>query len=285
MADDSKDQKKINRRKFLKRALYGGVGACAVLGAYPFVEAGRVRVTRRTIPVANLPPAFAGTTVGLLSDIHHGLWVGLDFVRDIVRQANLLGADVFALTGDYVYRGAGYIDPCIGELSKLRAEQGVYAVLGNHDYWDGASRTRAALKRGGIREIKNTGVWLERGGARLRLCGVDDLWEGKQDLDAALADCTDRDAAVLLSHNPDYVEEIRDPRVGLVLSGHTHGGQVNVPFLGPPLVPSRYGQKYASGLVKTPHTQVYVSRGLGTISIPIRFNCRPEIVLVELAAA
>ena len=282
MKTDDGTKKKISRRKFLRRILYGGVGACAALGGYPFLEARWVRISRRQISVPMLPPEFTGTTVALLTDIHHGPFLSIGRVKAMVDDANALDADIVALGGDYVYRGPQYIEPCIAEFARLRAKLGVYAVLGNHDHWESAPRTRAALKEAGIPEIANTGVWLANSGARLRFCGVDDLWEGTQNLDTALGDCGEGDAAILLSHNPDYAEEIRDRRVRLILSGHTHGGQVNIPFVGAPIVPSKYGEKYAQGLVKTAYTQVYVSRGLGTIAPPVRFNCRPEIVLIQL---
>lgn len=134
-----------------------------------------------------------------------------------------------------------------------------------------------------IVEMTNSGVWLERRGARLRLSGVGDFWEDVQDLDQALGDTEPSETAILLSHNPDFVENLTDRRVGLVLSGHTHGGQVVLPIVGAPRVPSSYGQKYLHGLVKTPHTQVFVTRGLGTVTLPVRFCCRPEVMLITLA--
>ena len=118
--------------------------------------------------------------------------------------------------------------------------------------------------------------------ARLRICGVGDLWTDRQDLKTALGDATPGDAVLLLSHNPDFVETIRDRRVGLVLSGHTHGGQIVLPGYGAPVVPSRYGQKYLYGLVQGPCCQVFVTRGVGTVTPPVRFLCRPEIVLITL---
>ena len=276
------EEKKTTRRRFLKRLVYSGLGGCVVLGVYPFIEARFYSVTRVRINVPYLPAAFRGTQIALLSDIHHGPHFGIGFVESIVRDTNELRADIVALCSDYVHRDPKYIEPCIAELAKLRSRLGVFAVLGNHDFWESAPRTRAALRDAGITEVTNSGVWLERAGARLRICGVDDFWEGTQDIDAALDDCSETEAAILLSHNPDYVEDIRDQRAGLVLSGHTHGGQVDIPFIGPPVVPSRYGKKYVSGLVKTPHTQVYVSKGLGGITPPARFNCRPEIVVITL---
>jgi uncharacterized protein len=142
--------------------------------------------------------------------------------------------------------------------------------------------SRTALAKAKIPDLSNTGVWIERAGARLRICGVGDLWTDHQELAAALGDATESDAVLLLSHNPDFVETIRDRRVGLVLSGHTHGGQIIVPSYGAPIVPSRYGQKYLHGLVKGPHCPVFVTRGVGTVIPPIRFLCRPEVVLITL---
>jgi hypothetical protein len=113
---------------------------------------------------------------------------------------------------------------------------------------------------------------------------VDDLWLGAPDLAAALGDCRPADACLLVSHNPDFAETLTDPRVGLVLSGHTHGGQVVFPGAGAPFVPSRYGRKYLHGLVRAPETLVYVSRGLGTSGAPVRFCSRPEINLLTLTA-
>ena len=189
------------------------------------------------------------------------------------------------------WHGAGYaaalpesaaITPGIEELGKLKAVLGRYAVWGNHDNWVSRSVSRAVLSNVGLSDLTNTGVWLERGCARLRVCGVGDLWTDHQNLDAALGDAGEGDAVLLLSHNPDFVETLCDRRVGLVLSGHTHGGQVIVPGYGAPIVPSRYGQKYLYGLVQGPCCRVFVTCGVGTITPPVRFLCRPEVVLITL---
>jgi predicted MPP superfamily phosphohydrolase len=132
-----------------------------------------------------------------------------------------------------------------------------------------------------VAELTNRGAWVRRGSARFLVAGVDDLWTGRADAEAALAEARPEDACLLVSHNPDLAESLRDPRVGLVLSGHTHGGQVVFPG-GAPFVPSRYGQKYLHGLVRAPEALVYVSRGLGTSGLPVRFCSRPEINLITL---
>ena len=278
----------MNRRKLLKVAGLASLGSITTGAIYPFLEAKWCRVVRRTIALRNLPGPFRGITVALLADIHHGPFVPLAYLRHVVSMTNALKPDVVALVGDYVHRHDIYIAPAIEELGKLTATLGRFAVRGNHDNQDYYGRrsfrwhSQAALAEVRVPDLNNTGVWIERGSSRFRICGVGDLWTDHQDLDAALDDATERDAVLLLSHNPDYVETIRDSRIGLTLSGHTHGGQVVVPGYGAPLVPSRYGQKYLHGLVKGPCCPVFVTRGVGTVTPPVRFLCRPEVVLITL---
>ena len=218
------------------------------------------------------------------SDIHHGPFTNLDYVTSVVRTTLALQPDLVVLGGDYSLRERKYIRPCLDVFAALRAPMGVYGVLGNHDYWHGEGDTKEGLKAAKVTELTNAGVWLKRGSDRVRLAGVDDLWTGRVDVRAALGDATRNDACLLVSHNPDLAETLRDPRVGLVLSGHTHGGQVVFPTGGVPWIPSRYGQKYLRGLVEAPETRVYVSRGLGTSGVPVRIGSRPEINLITLTA-
>ncbi len=256
-----------------------------VLGvAYTLMEAKWLGVNRITLTVPNLPAPFKGKKIAFLADLHHGPYVPIAYIRHAVAMTNALEPDLIALGGDYPHRGLQYVVPCIYELSRLRAPLGVYAILGNHDHYDGIQpHVSATLRAARIPELTNRGHWIEADGARLWLCGVGDYWRDVQDLPAALDGTTTSDAVILLSHNPDYVEEIRDPRVGMVLAGHTHGGQVNIPIIGPPVIPSIYGRKYAQGLVQGPVAPVFVSRGIGTIIPPMRLFCRPEIVLITLA--
>jgi uncharacterized protein len=273
----------MNRRKMLKIVAGTSVGAMAMGGAaYPFLEARWCRVLRTTVGVPKLPTPFVGTTIAFLSDVHHGPHLSASYVRQAVALANALRPDIVALGGDYVERHRRYIAPGIAALGKLRARFGRFAVLGNHDVWEGRAESQAALAEAGITEVTNTGVWLERDGARLRIGGVGDLWTDRQDPSAAIGNATDRDAVILLSHNPDYAEKLNDPRVGLMLSGHTHGGQVVLPGLGAPIVPSAYGEKYLHGLVQGPSCRVFITRGVGTVSIPVRFRCQPEVALLTL---
>lgn len=272
----------MDRRKFFKIAGVTALGSVTAVGIYPFLEAKWCRLARRTITLPNLPPMFRGMTLAFISDVHHGPFVPLAYVRDIVEIANSLEPDLVLLTGDYVSRHPRYIEPGIEALGKLKARIGRFAVLGNHDHWEGAPAVRHALAEAGISLTDNMGFWLDRQGDRLRICGVGDLWTDRQDPQSALGDATTHDAVIMLSHNPDYAETIRDRRVGLILSGHTHGGQVVMPGFGAPIVPSRYGQKYLHGLVQGPSCQVFITRGAGTVGPPVRFLCRPEIVQITL---
>lgn len=272
----------MNRRTFFKTT-----AACALAGAtaatcYGFAEAGGFQITRPTLPVANLPLAFDGMRVAFLTDLHHGPYTDLAQLTSAVRSTLSLQPDLILLGGDYCLREAKYIRPLFEVLRNLSAPLGVFGVLGNHDYALGPEETRREMRRAGIRELTNDGVWLTRGGERIRLAGVDDLWWGKPDAEVAVGDATPTDACVLVSHNPDFAESLNDPRVGLVLSGHTRGGQVALPGMVNPFIASRYGNKYAQGVVEAPAVRVYVSRGLGSIGVPVRYNCPPELTLLTL---
>jgi uncharacterized protein len=269
----------MNRRRWIKRA---AIGSVLLGGVYPFLEAKWCRLKQRTVRLSNLPRPFEGTTIAFLSDVHHGPFVPRGYVRSIVAMTNALKPDIIALGGDYCHDGPRYIAPVHEDLSGLKAPMGRFAVLGNHDHKDGYKESVQGLEAAGIPLLRNKGVWVEKGLARLRIGGVGDLWCDTQNVDRAVGDATADDAVILLSHNPDVAETLDDRRVGLMLSGHTHGGQVVLPFFGAPRVPSAYGQKYLHGLVRAPSCDVFVSRGVGTISPPVRLFCRPEIVLLTL---
>jgi uncharacterized protein len=269
----------MNRRRWLRRA---AIGSVLVGSAYPFLEAKWCRLNRVVAELPNLPAPFEGTTIAFLSDVHHGPFVPRAYVRSVVEMTNRLRPDIVALGGDYCHSGTRFIAPALEELGLLKAPMGRFAVLGNHDHWDGYKESVEGLEEARIPLLRNSGTWVEKGGARLRIGGVGDLWTDKQNVKAALDDATGRDAVILLSHNPDLAESLVDDRVGLMLSGHTHGGQVVVPFFGAPCVPSAFGQKYLRGMVEGPRCRVFVSRGAGTISPPVRLFCRPEVVLITL---
>jgi len=273
----------MTRRKFLrlslKAALVTGTSGSLLTLAATFA----CSVNRRDITLAGIPPAFDGFRVALLSDFHHSPWVSANYIRDVVGLTNSLQPDLIALTGDYVHRGKQWVPGLMRELASLRARNGVVGVLGNHDHYENATGTvRDGLHQAGIADLTNRGITLQRGGETLHIAGVGDYWREEQKLHRALAESNRPESVLLLSHNPDYVERIRDDRVGLVLSGHTHGGQCVFPIIGAPILPSRYGQKYASGLCQGPVAKVFVTRGVGTAFPPIRFGCPAEVALLTL---
>lgn len=278
----------ISRRTFFRRVGQTGkvlaAGGALTLG-YGLWEPSHIRVRRQTVPVPNLPPPFAGKTVAVLADLHHGPLVGLPFIHEAVAKANALNPDLVALVGDFAHKGMQtdvQLPPCLGALSELRAPLGVFAVPGNHDMQNAGRVYRDDIAKTPLTDLTNRHVRLTIDGAELWVAGVDDLYWGQPSLRHALAGLPTGAAVVLLCHNPDYAEDVPDPRVGLMLSGHLHGGQIYLPGLGSSWLPSKYGDKYRCGLVRGPASNVFVSRGLGEAGIPIRLNAPPEINLLTL---
>ena len=286
----------LTRRRVLRHGTTALAAAAAAVGGYAlFVEPRWFRVTRRTFPVTGLPPQLQGLRIVHLTDIHLGPWMSLGHVREVVRATNALNPDLVLLTGDFVHESPVYIRPVADALAALRPTIEAVGVLGNHDWWEDGPQVRQELTRAGIRMIDNARCLLRpnrtlsddtnashNGG--LCLAGVGDLWEDRQHYDAVLGDLPTALPRLLLSHNPDVAEEpgLRPHRVDLMLSGHTHGGQVWVPGLGTPVVPSRFGQKYAHGLVQGPACPVFISSGIGMAVLPLRLRVPPEIAVIEL---
>ena len=275
----------MNRRLFLRNTAAAGAAVALPVAAtgYGFAEATHLHIDRQTLTLPRLPAALRGKTVAFVTDIHRGPFVSQADVANVVRTTMALAPDLIVLGGDYSHRDGKYIAPCFDLLAMLDAPLGVYGVLGNHDYRHGLAESKSGMRAAKVTELTNRGVPLTLNGETLHLCGVDDLWHGRVDVSAALAGVRPQDACLLVSHNPDVAETLTDRRVGLVLSGHTHGGQVVVPGYGAPLVPSRYGRKYAHGHCQAPETQVYVCAGTGMSVLPVRIGCRPEIAQITLA--
>jgi hypothetical protein len=278
---------KISRRKFLKFALAGAAGvtgAGATAGAFSF-DTYDLKVSHSAVPIKGLPKEFDGFRIAHLTDLHNGPGIKLDYLSRAIDVASSLAPDLFVLTGDYVTAQEVYIRPVMKLIEKLSAPYGKLAVLGNHDHWANAELTRNCLKEAGATEITNTNIILSRAGAQICVAGVGDLWEDSQRLYAAFRGVPEEMPRLLLSHNPDYAEEMPGGyRVDLMISGHTHGGQVVLPLLGAPFAPSRYGQKYCSGMKQGKYCRVYISRGIGCIRA-IRFNCPPELPVLTLIPA
>ncbi|HUT62066.1 MAG TPA: metallophosphoesterase [Phycisphaerae bacterium] len=275
--------RRFSRRTFLKAL--AGTGAAAAAGAAVdalLIEPGWIKVTRPAVRIPSLPSAWDGATVAVLTDFHRGRLIGIEHIREAVELANEARPDVIALLGDYVSRADAITEEYGKLLGKLQAPLGVFGVLGNHDYWTDAGAVESMLAGAGVRLLTNRSAILRRDGAPLCLAGVDDLWTGKPDVASALAATDPAVPRILLCHNPDYAEQIPPaPRVDVMLCGHTHGGQVKIPFGGRPRLPIQHA-KYAAGWARGPHCPVYTSVGLGMVGIPVRFNCRPELAVLSL---
>ncbi len=272
------------RRSFLRKLGWAAAGVVAGGTAVDVAyERHWVEVTKPRIAVPGLPPAFEGLRICQVTDVHHGPYMALAQVREIVELAVRQVPDIFVITGDLSHRREEYVTPVWRAMKPLRAPEGVFGVMGNHDWWHGIEASREGAREAGIGMLDNRAVPIVRGGSRIWLAGVGDLWEDEQDLAGALRDVPGDEAVILLTHNPDYADEMLDPRVKLMLAGHSHGGQVAPPLLGPVAVPNK--RKYTSGLVKTPNSQIYISRGLGMSTVPFRINCRPELPVFELVRA
>lgn len=269
--------------------IVGGLaGAAAATAVYAtLVEPRWLQRTRPRIHIHGLPRALEGLRIALLTDMHAGSARSLQRVRAAVRLALEAGPDLIALAGDFAADDQPDFDRIFEALEPLEAPLGVYAVPGNHDYNVGIARWRQGLRRHPrIRDLTNRAVRLDVNGARLCVAGVDDFYRGTPRLDF-LPPPTTRDLTVLLAHGPDQAERLRRSAdaVDLVLSGHTHGGQVQLPFVGAPVSSAAHPELYEEGLRRRPWTQVYTSRGIGTVGLPIRFLARPEVAVLELTGA
>lgn len=272
----------ISRRMFMQGFLGSGIAVLSV-GTYSrFLEPRWIELNRVTIKIDKLPQRFEGMTIAQMSDIHHCQYVPKEFIRRCVRKVNALFPDVIVLTGDYVYyqndTTSTFLSPVANELAGLKAKEGVFAVLGNHDNKD---NTFISLSKAGIRVLINEHIPLYRKSDYLFIAGVDDLWRGRMDLDRTLKG-TDDKPKILLAHNPDTIEMMKNKDVDFVISGHTHGGQVNLPLYGPPVIPSKFGVRYTSGLFREGDIMMYVNKGIGLSGFPVRFCARPEITLFTL---
>ena len=268
----------ISRRMFIQGACGYVLGVMSV-GSYScLLEPRWIEIKNISINVHALPKRFEGMTIAQLSDIHHCKYVSREFIKNCVRKVNALSPDIVALTGDFVYGSREFISSVAEELSELKAKEGVFAVLGNHDNKD---ETTGALAEKGIRVLINEHIPLYRKKDYLFIAGVDDLWAGKLNIETTLSG-TDDKPKILLCHNPDAIEKIKHTHVDFVMAGHTHGGQVCLPLYGPPVVYSKFGARYASGLFHEGKTIMYVNKGIGVSNFPIRFFARPEITLFTL---
>jgi len=249
------------------------------------VEPGWVELTPISLTLPHLASEFDGYRIVQISDIHLDIWTPRDRLSQAVEMVNRQSPDLVVITGDFVtYLAGQFAADLVAVLGALASLQVTLAVLGNHDHWTDASVVRQVIAQSGIVELSNAVYTLRRGEAMLHIAGVDDVWERQDRLDLVLAQLPVEGAAILLAHEPDFADvSAATGRFDLQLSGHSHGGQVIIPFRGPPLLPL-HAQKYPVGRYQVGGMVQYTNRGLGMISPPVRFNCRPEIALFTLHA-
>jgi predicted MPP superfamily phosphohydrolase len=251
------------------------------------IEPDSLVVREETIELPNWPGGFENLRVAVLSDLHVGSpYIGAIKLNYIVARVNEGQPDLVVLLGDFMIQGVAggkQVEPeyFAETLKHLHARLGVFAVLGNHDWWYDGPRVRRALEAVGIRVLDDDVLRLERGGDAIWLIGLADAWTNKTDIKGTLARVTDDKPIIALTHNPDLFARIPQ-RVVLTLAGHTHGGQVNLPFVGRLRVPSEFGERYAAGHVVEGNHHLFVTTGVGTSIIPVRFRVPPEIVFLTL---
>lgn len=244
-----------------------------------FAEPFMLTIERRPIFLRRLPKILDGLRMVHLSDLHLGPLTSEAQLRRAIDTANSLEPDIIALTGDYISHERHYAAPCAEIVGRLKARCGVYAVLGNHDHWTDAALITDLFRSEGIKVLINEGMRFEMDGASFWLAGVNDTMVGLEDIPLALAGSSENEMKLLLAHNPIVLRRAARAGIDLVLSGHTHGGQV---ALRDRNGAGRGRRRVLNGLGRQDDTQIYVTRGLGTVILPIRYGCPPEISLLEL---
>jgi len=290
VAERDQQETLLNRRSFLRGAGLVAAGMALYSGEIARHE---ISIPALTIPIRNLPPAFQGFRIVQLSDIHYDEYTEPYFVRRVIDHVNALAPDLVLLTGDYisfaplpVSFARGAMVRCAAALARIACPLRL-AVMGNHDSFLGAPYIRPILDAVDIPLLVNRHVAIERAGQRLWIAGIHDPVTHTPDLDAAIPASPDG-PVLLMSHGPDYADTVlahpRGPLVDLMLAGHSHGGQIRLPFVGALHTPVG-GQKYVEGLFHLGGMQLYVNRGIGTVGLPLRLNCPPEITLFTLQQA
>lgn len=290
----------LTRRKYLQMGAAGAaLGALGMAGDGTILEANRPRLVSIEIPLSRLADSWDGFRIAQLSDIHYDDYFSVVPLRKAIDIVNELEPNLVVVTGDFVTsRGMGShivaveevkaarkaIEPCARLLAQIRASSGIVAVLGNHDVECDTAHIVEVLESHEISVLCNRSVPLERDGKRLWLSGVDDVLRGNPRLELALKGIPAEEAVVLLAHEPDWADYVANHAVDLQLSGHSHGGQIRVPFIGAPYLPA-LARKYPWGLRQIGRLTLYTNVGIGTVMIPTRLNCPPEVTLITLRKA
>jgi predicted MPP superfamily phosphohydrolase len=273
---------KLTRRQTIKTLLVATPIAAAI-DAF-LIEPNLLSITRREITLPRLPPELDGFTIAQLSDFHYKPDKDHDLMVKAVNAVNAEGVDFIALTGDYVTEDSAVMTPLMEHLSRLQSKHGIVATMGNHDGWSNSrDYYRKIFTKAGIPFLINQNTKLDINGTPLHIAGTDYVWLGAPDPVKTLKGIPTDAPVITLVHEPDYFDTMRKVRAtDLQLSGHTHGGQCRVPFIGYTPVKVKYGKNYVYGHYKEGDSQLFVSRGTGTSDIRVRFACPPELVILTL---
>jgi predicted MPP superfamily phosphohydrolase len=291
---NSKSKTPISRRDFLRLIKFMGLEAMLLaIGGGLYMreyEPSWVEVKEVSLKLPRLAKPFSGLRMAQISDLHFGGWMTKEALTDIVQMVIAQSPDVVVITGDFVmgHNRVPRMFEKLGELADalkaLSDRLPTLAVLGNHDYWLDHDAVAKMLRQAGIQELNNSVNTIKLGGERLHIAGVDDVMVRQSRMGVILSQLPDDGCAVLLAHEPDYADlSAETGRFDLQLSGHSHGGQVVLPFIGPPVLPS-LARKYPSGLYKVKDMFQYTNRGVGMTPPYVRLNCRPEITIFTLEA-
>jgi len=278
--------RKPTRREILLGLISAPLGAISITTAYAgYVEPSNYDLSETDIFIQNLPERFEGFRIAQISDVHHSKLVAISEVARIVAITQKAKPDLIVLTGDYTTSYRRFIEPCAEALGRLSAPEGVWAVLGNHDHYTDSQLTTWALERNKIAVLNNANTVIRRGPDKLQLAGIDDWSWNQTDWPRALYSVDRKSPSILLSHQPRVLDVAQTEGISLILSGHTHGGQVSLPLIG---APARFADpdfKYLRGHYARNGTQLYVSRGTGVIGLGVRFGAPPEIAILRLRRA
>ena len=286
----------LSRRTFLAGPFAAGlfVATTAPLALYSN-EVGRheLETTHRDFPIPNLPPAFNGFRIVQISDLHLEEYTEDFFLRHVIHQVNALHADLVLVTGDFISRGPLGYDVSLAAAGRCAAILGTltcperYGVLGNHDAIVNPHAVRAHMENNGLPILVNQNVRIERDNQSIVLAGIDDFSHGRPNLSESIPENPDA-PVILMAHEPDFANRVatheRGRHVDLILSGHTHGGQIRIPGFRPLALPP-LGRLYPEGHFIVGNSHLYVNRGIGTVGLPFRLNCPAEITVATLRAA
>lgn len=268
------------RRRIILKSILIFLACIILLLIYSvFIESNMLSITHHDVFISGLPDKFEGYRIVQWTDIHGGFGTSPARIRRFAGTVVDQKPDMIVLTGDFVRRSLKPIESSIAAMKGLKAKDGVYAVLGNHDYWTDSERVTTALLDNRFDVLFNENRLIKRGNENIFLFGFDDEWEGNRDYRKAFNLLPDNGVRIGIAHNPDTVSDLDGNRIDFLMAGHTHGGLINFPFVGPLFSVTRLGRKYSSGMFDINGTQLYICRGTG---FGIRFRCTPEIAVFTL---